>query len=38
MASFKIGRKFFAKSKADYADRRWAWVREISHDTMVLEI
>jgi hypothetical protein len=30
MASFKIGREFFAKAKADYADWRWAWVREIS--------
>ena len=31
MASFKIGREFFAKSKADYADWRWSWVREISN-------
>ena len=29
MASFKIGREFFAKAKADYADWRWSWVREI---------
>ena len=29
MASFKIGREFFAKAKADYADWRWGWVREI---------
>jgi hypothetical protein len=33
MASIKIGREFFAKSKADYADWRWAWVREISQNT-----
>ena len=34
MASFKIGREFFAKSKADYADWRWSWVREISQNSM----
>src|SRR5271157_5796086 len=34
MASFKIGREFFAKAKADYADWRWSWVREISQNSM----
>jgi hypothetical protein len=34
MASFKIGREFFAKAKADYADWRWGWVREISQNSM----
>jgi hypothetical protein len=34
MASFKIGREFFAKAKADYADWRWAWVREILQNSM----
>jgi Histidine kinase-, DNA gyrase B-, and HSP90-like ATPase len=34
MASFKISREFFAKAKADYADWRWAWVREICQNSM----
>jgi hypothetical protein len=34
MASFKIGREFFAKAKADYADWRWSWVREICQNSM----
>ena len=34
MASFKIGREFFAKAKADYADWGWSWVREISQNSM----
>ncbi len=34
MASFKIGREFSAKSKADYADWRWGWVREICQNSM----
>ena len=34
MASFKIGREFFAKAKADYADWRWSWAREISQNSM----
>lgn len=34
MASFKLSREFFAKSKADYADWRWSWVREISQNSM----
>jgi hypothetical protein len=34
MASFKLSREFFAKAKADYADWRWSWVREISQNSM----
>ncbi len=34
MASFRIGREFFAKAKADYADWRWSWVREICQNSM----
>jgi hypothetical protein len=34
MASFKIGREFFARARADYADWRWAWVREILQNSM----
>ena len=34
MASIKISREFFAKAKADYADWRWAWVREICQNSM----
>jgi hypothetical protein len=34
MASFKIGREFFARAKADYGDWRWAWVREIAQNSM----
>jgi hypothetical protein len=34
MASFKIGREFFTKAKADYADWRWSWVREVSQNSM----
>ncbi len=34
MASFKIGREFFAKAKADYADWRYSWVREIAQNSM----
>jgi hypothetical protein len=34
MASFKIGREFFAKAKADYADWRWSWVREVCQNSM----
>ena len=34
MASFKIGREFFTKSKADYADWRWSWIREICQNSM----
>ena len=34
MASFKISREFFAKAKADDADWRWSWVREISQNSM----
>ena len=34
MASFKIGREFFAKAKADYADWHWSWIREISQNCM----
>src|SRR5262249_22864611 len=34
MASFKIGREFFAKAKADYADWRWSWVREVCQNGM----
>ena len=34
MASFKINREFFAKAKADYADWRWSWAREICQNSM----
>jgi hypothetical protein len=34
MASFRIGREFFAKAKADYADWRWSWIREICQNSM----
>ena len=34
MASFKIGREFFAKAKADYADWHWSWVRDINQNCM----
>jgi hypothetical protein len=34
MATFKIDRELFAKAKADYADWRWSWVREISQNSM----
>ena len=34
MASIKISREFFAKAKADYADWRWSWVREICQNSM----
>jgi hypothetical protein len=34
MASFRIGREIFAKAKADYADWRWSWVREVCQNSM----
>ena len=33
-ASVKIGPSFFAKAKNDYADWRWAWVRELAQNSI----
>jgi hypothetical protein len=33
-ASVKIGPSFFAKEKKDYADWRWAWVRELAQNSI----
>lgn len=33
-STIKIGPSFFAKAKNDYADWRWAWVREILQNSM----
>ncbi len=32
--SIKIGPSFFAKAKNDYADWRWAWVRELAQNSI----
>jgi hypothetical protein len=33
-SSVKIGPSFFSKAKNDYADWRWAWVRELAQNSM----